>query len=95
MASMGGLAPLSPSTNLLSLVYSGIYNWYNGNLSGQDGGGNWWTYVGVDNPNAYDLATNASRLILQHSANRTNGMALRGEKSRESYSYCLEVSSSR
>ncbi|MBR3204461.1 hypothetical protein IKF81_02135 [Candidatus Saccharibacteria bacterium] len=70
---MRSVFPYAP----LSLVYSGNYNWVNGNLNNRGSNGNFWSSTPNSTANAHNLNFNSTRLIPQNGNNKINGLTIR------------------
>ena len=61
----------------LSYVFSGYYNWGNGNLRSQDSSGDWWSTAAYSDSDAYRLYMYSGSLGPQDNYSKAIGFALR------------------
>ncbi|MBR3204620.1 hypothetical protein IKF81_02985, partial [Candidatus Saccharibacteria bacterium] len=61
----------------LSLVYSGNYDWVDGNLYGRGSGGRFWSSTPYSAAGAHFLGFYSTRLIPQTGSNKIYGLTIR------------------
>ena len=62
---------------LLSLPFSGIYNYYTGAVTNVGSNGNFWSSTSNSAPNAYNLNFNSNNLNPQNNNYKGNGRTVR------------------